>query len=163
MSEHEQPFISGHWVPPRGSELLAVTSPATAETIGSVPLGAMTDIDTAVAAAWRALEYSPWPRMTVEEQHEVHEIKTVGLPGDHDPAVFDRSRSSMRGRWEQSMRDVAQGRPSCKCCRQFVAYHRLDRSQIIFDHQSRARSQSTLPSRSGALFPHGAWPSPRSR
>ena len=57
-------FIDGEWAAPAGGELLEVVSPHTEEVVATVPEGTMADIDAAVAAARRAFDEGPWPRMS---------------------------------------------------------------------------------------------------
>jgi aldehyde dehydrogenase (NAD+) len=61
-------FIGGSWVAPATDELIDVVSPITEEVIATVPAAAPADMDAAVAAARRAFDEGPWPRMTPEER-----------------------------------------------------------------------------------------------
>ena len=70
MDARDQLFIGGEWVKPEGSGVIEVVSPHTEEVIGSVPDASPADIDKAVAAARRAFDEGPWPRMTPEERAE---------------------------------------------------------------------------------------------
>ena len=67
-TSHNSLFIGGEWVAPATKERIEVVSPATEEVIASVPSGSREDIDRAVAAARRALDSGPWPRMTLEDR-----------------------------------------------------------------------------------------------
>lgn len=61
------PFVDGAFVPGAG-ETFTITDPATEEVVGEVA-GASTDqVAAAVAAARRAFDTGPWPRMTVDER-----------------------------------------------------------------------------------------------
>jgi aldehyde dehydrogenase (NAD+) len=64
-------FIDGEWAAPAGGELLEVVSPHTEEVVATVPAGSTADVDAAVAAARRAFDEGPWPRMNPEERIEV--------------------------------------------------------------------------------------------
>lgn len=64
MREHDRLFIGGEWAAPAGTDVIDVVSPHTEEVIGRVPEGTEGDIDAAVAAARRAFDEGPWPRMT---------------------------------------------------------------------------------------------------
>ncbi|MGN2635300.1 aldehyde dehydrogenase [Nocardia takedensis] len=55
-------FIGGQWTPPTSSERLEVISPATVESVGSVPVVVRADVDAAVAAARHAFDNGPWPK-----------------------------------------------------------------------------------------------------
>jgi len=71
MREHDRLFIGGEWAAPAGTGTIDVISPHTEEVIGRVPDGTEADIDAAVAAARRAFDAGPWPRMTPAERAEV--------------------------------------------------------------------------------------------
>ncbi|WP_193044900.1 aldehyde dehydrogenase [Mycolicibacterium baixiangningiae] len=61
-------FIGGQWVEPSTSEVIDVHSPATGEKVGQVPLAAAADVDAACAAARKAFDEGPWPRMSPDER-----------------------------------------------------------------------------------------------
>lgn len=61
-------FIGGQWVQPSTSEVIDVFSPATGEKVGQVPLAAQADVDAACAAARKAFDEGPWPRMSPDER-----------------------------------------------------------------------------------------------
>ncbi|SEK09031.1 Geranial dehydrogenase [Marinovum algicola] len=63
-------FIGGNWVPAQSSSRLEVISPVSERVIATVPRGSAADVDAAVAAARRAFDAGPWPRMTVAERVE---------------------------------------------------------------------------------------------
>jgi aldehyde dehydrogenase (NAD+) len=64
-------FIGGEWVAAAGTGTIEVVSPHTEEVIGRVAEGTEADIDRAVAAARRAFDHGPWPRMTPAERAEI--------------------------------------------------------------------------------------------
>ncbi|QYN20751.1 aldehyde dehydrogenase [Amycolatopsis sp. DSM 110486] len=66
MHEHEALYIDGAWVRPAGGATLAVISPDTEERIGTVPLAGESEVDSAVAAAGRALRSAEWGGLTPE-------------------------------------------------------------------------------------------------
>jgi len=68
MQVHDKLFIGGQWVAPAGREVIEVISPHTEEVVGRVPEGTTEDIDRAVAAARRAFDEGPWPRLSPEER-----------------------------------------------------------------------------------------------
>src|SRR5690606_2016370 len=70
-TEWDKLFIGGKWVQPSSSEVIEVRSPATGEYVGKVPLAAKADVDAAVAAARKAFDEGPWPRMSPEERQAV--------------------------------------------------------------------------------------------
>jgi len=64
-------FIGGKWVEPATDHKIDVISPITEEVIATVPEASEADIDMAVAAARRAFDEGPWPRMSAAERAEV--------------------------------------------------------------------------------------------
>ncbi len=64
-------YIDGGWMPPATSDTIQVVSPHTEQVVATVPEGSAADIDAAVAAARRAFDSGPWPRMSPEERIEV--------------------------------------------------------------------------------------------
>lgn len=64
-------FIDGEWAAPASSDTIQVVSPHSEQVIATVPEGTTADIDAAVAAARRAFDSGPWPRMSPEERIEV--------------------------------------------------------------------------------------------
>jgi acyl-CoA reductase-like NAD-dependent aldehyde dehydrogenase len=73
LVEHGELFIGGTWTAPLGDGVIEVISPHTEEVIGRVPHASPADVDRAVAAARRAFDEGPWPRLGLEER-----IETVG-------------------------------------------------------------------------------------
>ncbi|MEI5524359.1 aldehyde dehydrogenase [Streptomyces brasiliscabiei] len=71
LVEHGQLFIGGEWTDPLGTDVIEVVSPHSEEVIGRVPHASREDVDRAVAAARRAFDHGPWPRMTLDERIEV--------------------------------------------------------------------------------------------
>ena len=61
-------FIGGEWVAPSSRERIEIVSPHDETLLGSCPAANEEDMDRAVAAARRAFEDGPWPRMVVEER-----------------------------------------------------------------------------------------------
>ena len=70
-TEYDKLFIGGVWVEPSTSDVIEVHSPATGEYVGKVPLAAAADVDAACAAARKAFDEGPWPRMTPQERQAV--------------------------------------------------------------------------------------------
>lgn len=64
-------FIGGHWTAPASAERVPVVSPATLETVGTVPVVSRADVDAAVAAARRAFDSGPWPATPPEQRADV--------------------------------------------------------------------------------------------
>jgi aldehyde dehydrogenase (NAD+) len=70
-TEWDKLFIGGKWVEPATSEVIEVRSPATGKLVGKVPLAAAADVDAACAAARRAFDDGPWPRMAPAERAQL--------------------------------------------------------------------------------------------
>jgi aldehyde dehydrogenase (NAD+) len=64
-------FIDGDWAAPASGDTLQVVSPHSEQVVATVPEGSKADVDAAVAAARRAFDEGPWPRMTPEQRIEV--------------------------------------------------------------------------------------------
>jgi acyl-CoA reductase-like NAD-dependent aldehyde dehydrogenase len=61
-------FIGGQWVEPRSKSRIDVVNPATEQRFAAVPSASAEDAERAVAAARRAFDVGPWPRMALEER-----------------------------------------------------------------------------------------------
>lgn len=79
MNKYEHFFIDGQWRKPASDQTIAVVSPSTQELIGQAPLGVEADIDAAVAAARRAFDEGPWPRMSPSERGVILRKLAEGL------------------------------------------------------------------------------------
>lgn len=66
--QYDKLFIGGRWVRPASDRVFEVISPATEQLVARVPEGVQADVDAAVAAARRAFDSGPWPRMPLEER-----------------------------------------------------------------------------------------------
>jgi len=61
-------YIGGHWEKPLGKGQLNVISPVTEEVVMTFAEASTADVDKAVAAARKAFDTGPWPRMSAEER-----------------------------------------------------------------------------------------------
>jgi acyl-CoA reductase-like NAD-dependent aldehyde dehydrogenase len=66
MSDHDDQYIDGSWVPSSGRDHIAVLSASTEEVIGRVPAGTLDDVERAVEAAARA--FPAWSSTPIEER-----------------------------------------------------------------------------------------------
>lgn len=66
-----QLYIDGKWTDSTGNAVLDVENPATEEIFGHVPEATTADVERAVAAARRAFDEGPWPRMTPRERSDI--------------------------------------------------------------------------------------------
>ncbi len=83
-------YIAGEWSPGDACERLAVTDPATGETLGAVPVSGGTDVDRAVAAATAA--FPAWRRTPVPERARVFFRLKALLDEHHDDLAVRLSR-----------------------------------------------------------------------
>src|SRR5262245_33268559 len=61
-------YIGGRHVKPATDAVISVHSPFTEELVARVPEAREADVDRAVAAARRAFESGPWPRLAAPER-----------------------------------------------------------------------------------------------
>jgi len=61
-------FIDNQFQPPLAGETFETVNPATNQAITQVAAGSAADIDRAVAAARKAFDEGPWPKMMAEER-----------------------------------------------------------------------------------------------
>ncbi|MBI2153038.1 MAG: aldehyde dehydrogenase family protein [Candidatus Rokubacteria bacterium] len=61
-------FIGGNWRPPLSGETYVTINPATEEESARVAKGDERDVDLAVAAARKAFDSGPWPKMSAAER-----------------------------------------------------------------------------------------------
>ena len=66
--DFEQLFVGGQWDAPTSAEAFDVRSPHDGAYVGSAPIANAADVDRAVAAARRAFDDGPWPRLSVAER-----------------------------------------------------------------------------------------------
>lgn len=61
-------FINGEWVQPASDKRIDVISPVTEEKLLSYPEATHADMDRAIAAARRAFDEGPWPRLPTRDR-----------------------------------------------------------------------------------------------
>ena len=69
-------YIDGEWVSPSTDAKLKIVNPANEETFMFVAEAKEKDINRAVAAARRAFDEGPWPRMSHAER--AHYLRAIG-------------------------------------------------------------------------------------
>ena len=80
LRSYDKLFVGGRWTNPSSSSVIDVISPTTEENIARVPEGQAADIDAAVAAARRAFDSGPWPRMSPQQRLvTAEEVAAVAL------------------------------------------------------------------------------------
>jgi malonate-semialdehyde dehydrogenase (acetylating)/methylmalonate-semialdehyde dehydrogenase len=118
LAERVQNFVGGHWKPSANPEHLPLTNPATGEAIGSVPVGAASDVDEAVAAAraafpaWRELPAQTRARFLFELRRsmEAHFDELCALCTLEHGKTLDESKGDVRRGIDNI--EVACGMPS---------------------------------------------------
>ncbi|WP_132992133.1 aldehyde dehydrogenase [Gordonia zhaorongruii] len=70
IPSYDKLFIGGEWVTPASDRLIEVVSPINGQVIATVPEANEEDVDRAVAAARKAFDEGPWPRMSPAERAE---------------------------------------------------------------------------------------------
>lgn len=70
LSHPDKLFIDGEWTPAASSATIDVIAPATGEVFLTIAEAGEADIDRAVAAARRAFDDGPWPRLSHAERGE---------------------------------------------------------------------------------------------
>lgn len=73
VPSYDKLFVGGRWVEPATDAKISVVSPITGETIATVPEATEADIDAAVAAARKAFDEGPWPKMSPAERAKMLE------------------------------------------------------------------------------------------
>jgi acyl-CoA reductase-like NAD-dependent aldehyde dehydrogenase len=77
-------FIGGKWEKPAAKGKLDVISPVTEQVLMTFPEASPADVDKAVAAARKAFDTGPWPRMSAQERGQallkVAELLKARLP-----------------------------------------------------------------------------------
>ncbi len=81
---YDELFIGGEWRKPINPHQLAVISPHSEEPVGHVQVAGPEDVDAAVAAARRAFDHGPWPRLAHAERMAKIELLTAIYAGHID-------------------------------------------------------------------------------
>ena len=85
-----QMFIDGEWADSSTGSTTAIVDPATGLTVARVAQGDVADAERAIAAARRAFDEGPWPRMTAAERGPIL----------HAAAALLRERIDLLARYE---------------------------------------------------------------
>jgi aldehyde dehydrogenase (NAD+) len=76
-------YIDGKWCAPENGRIYDVFNPATGARIGSAPDGDARDCEKAIAAARRAFDEGPWPKLSMRERYDVI-IRLIDWLDAHD-------------------------------------------------------------------------------
>lgn len=77
--DHTSFYIDGEWRPAKSDRTFDIISPRSEKRIGRVPAASQADIDDAVAAARKAFDEGPWPKMSPAERAEYLNRIAVGI------------------------------------------------------------------------------------
>ena len=77
MTDYDQLYIDGAWVPSSGSDTIEVVNPSTEQVIAAVPAGTPADVDRAVAAAKAA--FQTWGFTSKDERGKYVQAIAEGL------------------------------------------------------------------------------------
>lgn len=90
LASPDKLFIGGEWTSSRGDAGIDIVSPSTEETVGRVAMASPADMDLAVAAARRAFDHGPWPRLTGAERavYLRRIVEEMGKRGDDFARAF---------------------------------------------------------------------------
>lgn len=69
-------FINGQFTAPLSGQYFEDINPATGESFAKVASGGKEDVDMAVAAAKKAFEHGPWPRMSMKQRCDI--VRKIG-------------------------------------------------------------------------------------
>ncbi|MFI6314538.1 aldehyde dehydrogenase [Nocardia fusca] len=124
MHEYSKLFVGGEWSAPSTGETIEVISPHTEQPIARVVAPAPADIDRAVAAARRAFDEGPWPRIDPAEririvrdlarryEERVDEIARIVTAEMGAPITFSRSaHARLPGVMMRALADLAETYP----------------------------------------------------
>ncbi len=68
VAQPDRLFIEGAWTKVSGEHRLELVNPATEQVFGSVVAAGPLEVERAVAAARRAFDEGPWPRLSVQQR-----------------------------------------------------------------------------------------------
>ena len=71
IAQPRKVLIDGRWVAAKSGETFDVFNPATGQRIAWAAACEKPDVDAAVAAARKAFDEGPWPRMTPSERGRI--------------------------------------------------------------------------------------------
>jgi malonate-semialdehyde dehydrogenase (acetylating)/methylmalonate-semialdehyde dehydrogenase len=111
-------YISGAWQPSANPEHVAITNPATGDTLGQVPMGAASDVDAAVHAAraaypaWRETPVNVRSRYLFDLRNlmEKHLYELSSICTQEHGKTFEESKGDVRRGIDNV--EVAAGTPS---------------------------------------------------
>ncbi len=113
-----QNYIGGQWKDSANPETMPVANPATGESLGSVPMGALADVDDAVRAAQQA--FPAWRELTAQarckylfalrERMEAHYDELLAICTEEHGKTIEESKGDVRRGIDNV--EVACGMPS---------------------------------------------------
>jgi acyl-CoA reductase-like NAD-dependent aldehyde dehydrogenase len=89
-------YLDGRWVAPASGRTATVLNPASNEPLAEVAAAGTEDVDRAVAAARRAFDEGPWPRMSASQRGRY--LLRVAAILERDAAEVARIESANNGK-----------------------------------------------------------------
>ncbi|MBO9604119.1 MAG: aldehyde dehydrogenase [Novosphingobium sp.] len=89
-------FIGGEWVAASSGRAIELISPDTESVVGAVAEADERDVDRAVAAARKAFDHGPWPRMSPAERQSIMR-KVVEVLRRREPEIATAWNQQMGG------------------------------------------------------------------
>jgi len=101
----KQMFINGGWQDAASGKRIDAIDPASGKRLGSVPAGAAADVDRAVAAARKAFDHGPWPRMTPMQRAgilwKIADLLEANIDELAELETLDQGKPLAVGRWAE--------------------------------------------------------------
>ncbi|GGZ13199.1 aldehyde dehydrogenase [Novosphingobium colocasiae] len=94
LSHPDRLFIDGEWVAAGSGRTIDVINPSTEEVFLTVAEAGAADVERAIAAARKAFDHGPWPRMTHAER--AHYLRAIG-------DAMDRRAEDIAQIWPREM------------------------------------------------------------
>ncbi|GLT00961.1 putative aldehyde dehydrogenase [Sphingobium jiangsuense] len=103
-------FIGGRWVAPAGDRKFRLVNPANEEQFCDVPEASTEDMEAAVAAARRAFDKGPWPRMAPAER--AAKMRAIGAGLQKRAEALDKAWTAQIGTPVLLSRGSSRGGPA---------------------------------------------------
>ncbi|MBV8601103.1 MAG: aldehyde dehydrogenase [Candidatus Eremiobacteraeota bacterium] len=141
--QRTQLFIDGRFVDAAGGETFEDRAPATSELLAHVASGGARDVDRAVAAARRAFDGGPWPRMPAAQRAKVLRRLGALLLENADALAKLEARDAGKPFKETAHRDVPRAADNCAF---FASAIEQRAQQVTFDRKPFLGSEREIVS-----------------
>ena len=140
-----QLFIDGTWADASDGGTWEQLNPATNEVVTTFAIGSVADVDRAVAAARRAFDEGPWPRLTAKERKKYF-TRLITLITEHGDELNRLQILEMGMPIAFSSMSVVSQRDGGRCVRPPCRLDRQDLRLDLSDLRGRARPGLTCRS-----------------